>query len=229
MLVVEQKKQTVQLAWTEIYRFNGNEKFVHNRKKIILNAINFKPVKIWEQILREATWQVNGFNTCISKMSCWSRSIYQWGCYDNNRSWTKYINSNRPGNPLGPREPTWPDGPGGPEPPVAPVPPVNPGRPAAPSGPMLPYNASNSHYLQFTCVHCGAGVGETDVNATLSLLSRVRQWINKADVSWLKGKFHHAIWFEAGRRQVRSRFAAGRWQASNLSATSFEPASNQLA
>jgi len=35
---------------------------------------------------------------------------------------------------------------------------------------------------------------------------------------FVKAKFHYARWFEAGRRR-----------ASNLSATSFEPASNQLA
>jgi len=36
------------------------------------------------------------------------------------------------------------------------------------------------------------------------------------DLSYLKAKFHYASWFEAGRRPA--------W-----SATSFEPASNQLA
>jgi len=42
-------------------------------------------------------------------------------------------------------------------------------------------------------------------------------------------KFHYAIWFEAGSKLVADRFEVGRRPASNLSATSFEPASNQLA
>jgi len=41
----------------------------------------------------------------------------------------------------------------------------------------------------------------------------------------LKAKFHYASWFEAGSKLVADRFEAGRRQASNLSATSFEPAS----
>jgi len=41
----------------------------------------------------------------------------------------------------------------------------------------------------------------------------------------IKAKFHYAIWFEAGSRLVADRLEAG----SNLSATSFEPASNQIA
>jgi len=45
----------------------------------------------------------------------------------------------------------------------------------------------------------------------------------------LKAKFHYDIWFEAGSKLVADSFEAGRRPASNLSATSFEPASNQLA
>jgi len=45
----------------------------------------------------------------------------------------------------------------------------------------------------------------------------------------VKAKFHYASWFEAGSKLVADRFEAGRRQASNLSATSFEPASNQIA
>ena len=45
----------------------------------------------------------------------------------------------------------------------------------------------------------------------------------------LKAKFHDAIWFEAGSKMVADRFEAGRRPSSNLSATSLEPASNQLA
>jgi len=40
-----------------------------------------------------------------------------------------------------------------------------------------------------------------------------------------KAKFHYAIWFEAGSKLVADRFEAGRRQASNMSATIFEPAS----
>ena len=40
-----------------------------------------------------------------------------------------------------------------------------------------------------------------------------------------EAKFHYAIWFEAGSKLVADRFEAGRRPASNLSATSFEPAS----
>ena len=45
----------------------------------------------------------------------------------------------------------------------------------------------------------------------------------------LKAKFHYAMWFEAGLKLVADRFEACRRPASNLSATSFESASNQLA
>jgi len=48
-------------------------------------------------------------------------------------------------------------------------------------------------------------------------------------VSSIKAKFHYASWFEVGSELVRSWFEAGRRPASNLSATSFEPASNQIA
>jgi len=41
----------------------------------------------------------------------------------------------------------------------------------------------------------------------------------------VKTKFHYASWFEAGSKLVADRFEAGRRAASNLSATSFEPAS----
>ena len=44
-----------------------------------------------------------------------------------------------------------------------------------------------------------------------------------------KANFHYASWFEAGSKLVADRFEAGRRPVSNLSATSFEPASNQLA
>ena len=40
----------------------------------------------------------------------------------------------------------------------------------------------------------------------------------------LKAKFHYAIWFEAGSKLVADRIEP----TSNLSATNFEPASNQL-
>jgi len=60
--------------------------------------------------------------------------------------------------------------------------------------------------------------------------------IQYASLYFIKAKLHYACWFEAGSKQVRSwfeassklvadRFEAGRWQASNLSATSFERAS----
>jgi len=41
----------------------------------------------------------------------------------------------------------------------------------------------------------------------------------------LKSKFHYASWFETGWKLVADRFEAGRRPASNLSATSFQPAS----
>jgi len=41
----------------------------------------------------------------------------------------------------------------------------------------------------------------------------------------IKAKFHYASWFEAGLKLVADRFEAGRRPTSNLSATSFEPAS----
>jgi len=44
-----------------------------------------------------------------------------------------------------------------------------------------------------------------------------------------KAKFRYASWFEAGSKLVKDRFEACWRPASNLSATSFEPASNQLA
>jgi len=44
----------------------------------------------------------------------------------------------------------------------------------------------------------------------------------------LKAKFHCTSWFEAGRRQVRSQIPL-RYLVRSWSATSFEPASNQLA
>jgi len=60
--------------------------------------------------------------------------------------------------------------------------------------------------------------------------------VHKYDI---KAKFHYARWFEAARRHVRNQiplrclvrswFEAGRRQVRSLSATSFEPASNQLA
>ena len=46
-----------------------------------------------------------------------------------------------------------------------------------------------------------------------------------ARASRFAAKFHYAIWFEAGSKLVADRFQAGRRPASNLSATSFEPAS----
>jgi len=45
----------------------------------------------------------------------------------------------------------------------------------------------------------------------------------------LWAKFHYPSWFEAGSKLVADRFEAGRRPVSNLSATSFEPASNQIA
>jgi len=54
----------------------------------------------------------------------------------------------------------------------------------------------------------------------------------------IKAKFNYASWFEAGRRQVRSQFPllylVGSWfevscrQVQSWSATSFEPALNEL-
>jgi len=44
----------------------------------------------------------------------------------------------------------------------------------------------------------------------------------------LKAKFHYAIWFEAGRRQVRSQIPL-RYLVWSWSAASSEPASNQIA
>jgi len=43
--------------------------------------------------------------------------------------------------------------------------------------------------------------------------------------SLVKTKFHYASWFEAGSKLVADRFEACHRPASNLSATSFEPAS----
>jgi len=43
------------------------------------------------------------------------------------------------------------------------------------------------------------------------------------------GSVNYASWYEAGSKLVADRFEAGRRPASNLSATSFEPASNQIA
>jgi len=44
-----------------------------------------------------------------------------------------------------------------------------------------------------------------------------------------EAKFHYTIWFAAGSKLIADRFETGRRPASNLSAISFEPASNQLA
>jgi len=44
----------------------------------------------------------------------------------------------------------------------------------------------------------------------------------------VKFKFHYASWFEAGRRQVRSQIPL-HYLVRSWSATSFEPASNQIA
>jgi len=46
---------------------------------------------------------------------------------------------------------------------------------------------------------------------------------------FIKAKFRYASWFQAGSKLVADMFEARRRQASNLSVTNFEPASNQLA
>jgi len=64
--------------------------------------------------------------------------------------------------------------------------------------------------------------------SVLLLLQRINPVLFKSAVT-VKAKFHYAIWFETGSKMVADRFEAGRGRASNLSATSFEPVSNQIA